>query len=162
MPGLKPEPGPPCRITAGLAPGVPARSQYSSWPSPTASRGMRLEHPPVADHRAVRHVAVRLRTQALDPLTVIRARERLVVADDVAPRDPEARHQPARQPQRCPQLLAVPHHHRVARADVLDADRRPVQPDGVAADVAQRNDPADVAAAVDDVVRADAGQLVEL
>ena len=102
------------------------------------------------------------RAQALDALVVVRARERLVVPDDVLGRDAELRLQPARQPQRRAHLLRVAQHLRVARADVLDPDRRVVEPDGVAAHVAQRHELVDLAAAVDDEVRADAGQLVQL
>ena len=77
-------------------------------------------------------------------------------------RDVELLLQPARQPQRAAQHRAVAHHRRVGGADVLDADRAVVEPDGVAAAQLQRDELVDGPVRVDQEVRADAGQLAEL
>ena len=53
-------------------------------------------------------------------------------------------------------------HVALAEADVLDPDRRPVQPDGVAAHQPERHELVDRPVAIDDEVRADARQLAEL
>ena len=102
------------------------------------------------------------RAQPRHALAVVGRGQRLVVADDVAHRDPEAAAQPAREAQRRPQLARVAQHVGVAEADVLDADRRVVQADGVAAHERQRDHLHDRPVGADDEVRADAGQLVEL
>ena len=95
-------------------------------------------------------------------LAVVRTAQRLGVADDVVVGDAVLRLQPAREPQRGAQHLDVAEHPGLAEADVLDPDRRPVQPDRVAADPLQRDELVDGAVRVDDEVRAGARQLVQL
>ena len=68
--------------------------------------------------------------------------------------DPVAAAQPAREPQRRRQLALVAQHLAVAEADVLDPDRRVVQPDRVPAHDRARDELVDRAVAVDHVVRA--------
>ena len=58
--------------------------------------------------------------------------------------------------------LALPSTCASLVPDVLDPDRRVVEPDGVAAHQPQRHELVDLAAAVDDEVRAHARQLVQL
>jgi hypothetical protein len=84
------------------------------------------------------------------------------VSDDVVAGDPVARLQPAREAQRGAQHARVAHQRAVGRPDVLDADRRPVQPHGVSAHVAQRHELVDAPRGVDDEVRARPGQLAQL
>ncbi|HKH16087.1 MAG TPA: hypothetical protein VKA57_01070, partial [Solirubrobacteraceae bacterium] len=82
--------------------------------------------------------------------------------DHVAREDAEAALEPARQPQRRAALGPAPHHVGVRDADVLDPDRAVVEPDGVAAAPAQRDELVDRAVVVDEEVRADSGPLAEL
>ena len=102
----------------------------------------------------VRRRATRSRWYGLD--------EALVVPDHVARGDAVATLQRSREPERRSQLTAVAHHLGVALADVLDADRRVVQADGVPAHDGRPHEPVDRAVAVDHEVRADARQLVQL
>ncbi len=92
----------------------------------------------------------------------IGARQALVVADHIAERDPVAAHQPGGEPERGGELARVAEDLPVARADVLDPDRRPVETDRVAAPDGQAHQLVDGAVPVDDEVRARAGPLVQL
>ena len=107
----------------------------------------------------VQPVGVRLAAPRGKPLAVIRARQALCMPDHVRERDAVAVHQPERQLQRGAHLPWVVEDRRVARADVLDADRGPVEADGVAADRRQRDELVDRAVAVDHEVRARSRQL---
>ena len=91
---------------------------------------------------------------------MVRRGEALVVADHVPERDPVPAHQPYCQRERRLQLPRVVEDRGVARPDVLDPDRRPVQPHRVPAADAERHELVDRPVRVDDEVRARAGQLV--
>jgi hypothetical protein len=84
------------------------------------------------------------------------------VADHVAQRDAVPLSEPQGQPERCGELARVVEDLGVARPDVLDPDRRPVEPDRVAADRGERDELVDRPVGVDQEVRARPGQLVQL
>ena len=71
-------------------------------------------------------------------------------------------HQPERQRERGSELRRVVEDLSVARADVLDPERRPVEPHRVAAHRVQTDELVDRPVPVDDEVRADARELAEL
>ena len=97
-----------------------------------------------------------------DALVVVRAGEALRMPDHVARADPEAVLQVARERERGGELRRAAHDVAVGDADVLDPDRGVVEPDGVPAAPAQRDELVDHAVAIDDEVRADAGPLAVL
>ena len=164
-------------LAAGAARRAPSRDGHAGGPPAPPPFLQRLIIPPLAaspraaatragrgsgaSSPAAKSPCVRLRI-ARDALVVVRAREALGVADHVARADPEAVLEPAREPQGGGELAAVAHHVGVGDADVLDPDRGVVEPDRVAAAPAQRDELVDRAVAVDQEVRADAGQLAEL
>src|SRR5437899_12605998 len=84
-------------------------------------------------------VRVRLPAQRRHVLAVIGAGEALVVSDHVADGDAVTTAQPAHEAQARGHLRAVVQDLRIAVADVLDAYRGPVEPDGVAAHARARN-----------------------
>src|SRR5215212_9905625 len=99
-------------------------------------------------------VAVRLAPPRRVPLAVIAAAQALAVPDHVVARDRVATREPERQRKRGSELPGVAEDLTVARADVLDADRGPVQPDRVAADERQSHELVDRSVAIDDEVHA--------
>ena len=104
-------------------------------------------------------VGVRLAAPRSVELLVERARQALVVADHVGQRDAVPRHQPGGQRERDAHLRRVAEHLGVGESDVLDPDRDLVQPDRVPAHDVERHELVDRPVAVDDEVRARAGQL---
>ena len=116
---------------------------------------------PIAVHRSADEVAVRLAAPGPVALAVVRAR-RLSAWPMTSPSRSRTRHEPQRQLDRGRELARVAEDLGVARADVLDADRRPVEADGVAAADAEPDELVDRAVAVDDEVGAHAGHLVQL
>ena len=78
-------------------------------------------------------IRMRLVLERRHALAVIRALQAFAVPDHVARLDSEPALQPTREAQRGVQLAPIRHHGGVARANVLDPDRRPVEPNGVAA-----------------------------
>ena len=116
----------------------------------------------VAIHRLPSEVAVRLALPGGVELAAIGAGEALRVADDVAEVDSVPRHQPAGELDRGGELSRVADHCGVARADVLDADREPIETNGVATADVKARELVDRPVPVDDEVRAGSGQLAQL
>src|SRR5947208_1323394 len=96
--------------------------------------------------RAELHILVPHPEAARHSLAVVRAREALVVADDVVDGNRVAAAQPAHEAQARGHLRPVAEDLSVGEADMLDADRRPVEADGVPAHGSQRHELVDPAA----------------
>ncbi len=155
-----PAPHAPVRALASSAVRVTLLGQLAHV-DPVPAREL-AQLPAVDRHVRVGPVAVRLAAPGRVELLVVRARQALVVADDVAELDPELLRQPERQLERGGELARVVQDVRVAVADVLDPDRRPVEADGVPAARGQVDELVDRPVRVDDEVRARPGQLVQL
>ena len=95
-------------------------------------------------------------------LLVERARQALVVADHVRERDPVAPMSQSVSASDERICAASPSTCASDSADVLDPDRRPVEPDGVPARCVELDELVDRAVAIDDEVRARPRQLVQL
>ena len=167
MPTDDPEPGHGVSVAyAARRPLLDQQCGVTLWTAPPVGTPRRFATAARRDRytfmSALHEVAVGLAAPAGVELLVKPAREALVVADHVAEPDVEAAHQPRRQRQRRRHLARVAQHLRVGHADVLDADRGPVEPDRVPAHHAERHELVDRPVGVDHEVRAGAGELVQL
>src|SRR3954447_14229188 len=124
-----------CLLVAGrpkpstyVEPGTPRAQRRARSRARRASAAAELGQPTAVDvHVGLLPIVVRLVAQACDALVVVGAGEALVVADDVADRDPEPAAQPTRQRQRRTQLGGPVEDLPVRETRVLDPDRGVVQ-----------------------------------
>jgi hypothetical protein len=138
----------------------------------TASKRRPYRRSPVAGHlRYPRtdalhvgplEVLVRLAPEGRYELTVVRAGKALVVADDVCNRYVKPAPQVVRQCECRPKLFRVVEHLGVAVGNVLDPNRRVVEPDDLAAHDVERNDLIDRTRLRDDEMRTHLWQFVIL
>jgi hypothetical protein len=113
-------------------------------------------------HVRGRPVAVRLATPLGMAFAMVRAAQTFVVPDHLVARDSVATREPECQRERGGQLPRVAQDLLVARTDMLDADRGPVQSDRVSADEGQPHELVDRPVTVNDEVGAGPGLLAEL